>query len=64
MLTFYDGNIFPEGSVVYPKVNPTLKLVVRRYVKRVYYCTIQETHSQKDLVFFERELMSDPVTLL
>ncbi|MGB3586151.1 MAG: hypothetical protein WBA23_06405 [Tunicatimonas sp.] len=57
-------NIFPEGSVVYPKVNPTLKLVVRRFVKRVYYCTIQATPSQKELVFFERELMSEPATLL
>ena len=56
-------NIFPEGSVVYPKVNPTLKLVVRRYVKRIYYCTIQANPTQKELVYFERELMSDPTSL-
>ena len=51
-------NIFPEESVVYAKENPTLKLVVRRYVNRVYYCTIQANPSQKELVYFERELMS------
>jgi hypothetical protein len=55
-------NIFPKGSEVYAKVNPTLKLVVRRYVKRIYYCTIQENPAHKDLVYFERELMGDPPT--
>ncbi|WKN43297.1 hypothetical protein [Tunicatimonas pelagia] len=46
-------NLFSEGSVVYAKVNLTLKLVVRRYVKRVYYCTIQEDPTRKELVYFE-----------
>ena len=49
-------NIFPEGSVVYAKEVPTLKLVVRRYVDHIYYCTIPEDPSHKDLVYYEREL--------
>ncbi|MEQ9440096.1 MAG: hypothetical protein RIG62_13665 [Cyclobacteriaceae bacterium] len=55
-------NIFSEGSVVYAKVDPTLKLVVRRYVKRIYYCTIQKDPARKELVYFERELMGDTPT--
>jgi hypothetical protein len=51
-------NIFPEGSVVYAKEDPTLKLRVRRYVSRIYYCTIEESPSQKELVYYERELMT------
>lgn len=52
-------NKFKEGEVVFAKVNPTLKLVVRRYVDRIYYCRIQQTPTRKELVYFERELMSD-----
>lgn len=52
-------NKYSEGEVVFAKVNPTLKLVVRRYVDRIYYCRIQKNPAQKELVFFERELMSD-----
>ena len=51
-------NIFPEGSVVYAKEDPTLKLVVRRYVDRIYYCTISEDPSHKELVYYERELVA------
>ncbi len=49
---------FPEGSVVYAKDNPSLKLKVRRYVDRIYYCTIQKDPTLKELVYFERELMT------
>ena len=51
-------NKYKEGDVVYSKMDPKLKLVVRRYVKRIYYCQIQEDPGQKDLVYFERELMA------
>ena len=50
-------NKFKEGEVVRAKVNPTLKLVVRRYVDRIYYCMIQQNPTQKELVYFERELI-------
>lgn len=51
-------NIFPEGSVVHARENPAPTLVVRRYVGRIYYCTIQENPSHKELVYFERALMT------
>jgi hypothetical protein len=50
-------NKFKEGELVHAKVNPTLNLVIRRFVDRIYYCTIQADPSHKDLVYFERELI-------
>lgn len=52
-------NKYKEGEEVYAKVNPSLKLIIRRYVDRIYYCKIKENPTQKELVYFEREIMSD-----
>ena len=54
-------NKYKEGQVVYAKENPTLKLVIRRYVYRIYYCKVQDAPDQKELVYFERELIADPI---
>lgn len=51
-------NKFKEGEEVYAKVNPSLKLIIRRYVDRIYYCKIKKNPTQKELVYFEREIMS------
>ena len=50
-------NKFNEGAIVYAKINTSQKLVVRRYVDRVYYCKVHNQPELKDLVFFERELL-------
>jgi hypothetical protein len=50
-------NRYKEGEVVFAKVNPTLKLVVRRYVDRIYYCRIKDEPDRKELVYFEREIL-------
>jgi hypothetical protein len=50
-------NKFKEGDVVCAKENPTLKLVVRRYVDRIYFCKVQADTTAKELVYFERELV-------
>jgi hypothetical protein len=52
-------NIYKEGEEVYAKVNPSQKLIIRRYVDRIYYCTIKAKPTLKELVYFEREIMSD-----
>lgn len=52
-------NKYKEGQEVFAKVNPTLKLIIRRYVDRIYYCKVKENPTQKELVYFEREIMSD-----
>lgn len=50
-------NKYPEGAIVYAKVNPGLRLAVRRYVERIYYCTNLEHPQEKELVYFGRELV-------
>jgi len=51
-------NKFQVGERVYAKATPSLKLVIRRYALRIYYCQIQNVKESKDLVFYERELDS------
>lgn len=50
-------NIFKEGEIVYAKESPTLPLIVRRYVHRVYYCRKLDDPEGGELVYFERELV-------
>ena len=54
-------NKFNEGEEVYTKKNPSLKLIIRRRFDTLYYCKIKKDPTLKELVFFERELMSDSV---
>ena len=49
---------YKSGEIVSERIRPTLKLIVKRYVNGVYYCLIQERSSKKELVYFERELVS------
>jgi len=51
-------NKYKEGSTVCAIINPTQKLLIRRYVDRIYYCKIQSDLAHKELVYFERELMN------
>ncbi|GAB3651176.1 hypothetical protein GCM10028791_19530 [Echinicola sediminis] len=53
-------NSYNPGDIVYAKVNPNVKLVIRRYIDRIYYCKVHEFPENKDLVYFERELIPDP----
>ena len=56
-------NNYNPGDTVYAKVAPTQKLIIRRYVDRIYYCKIQEDPERKELVYFERELVENPVLI-
>jgi len=47
---------FKDGQLVYAIVNPTNLLRVRRYIPTIYYCTVVD-QPDKELVYFERELM-------
>jgi len=53
-------NIYGEGDIVYAKADPGVKLVIRRYLDRIYYCTIDDDSSRKELVYYERELTNKP----
>ena len=56
----FKQNKYKAGDIVYAKVNPTLKLIIRRFVHQIYYCKEQENPERKELVYFERELVEDP----
>ena len=49
-------NKYKEGQVVHAKADPETKLVITRYLDRIYYCEHQKNPSRNNLVFFEREL--------
>lgn len=58
-------NTHNADDVVYAKADPTLRLVVRRYVDKIYYCKVQDDPERKELVYFERELLdksSNPIS--
>jgi uncharacterized protein YodC (DUF2158 family) len=55
-------NKYKEGDIVTAKENLNKKLIVRRYVDRIYYCKIQGEPNAKELVYFERELVTTPET--
>lgn len=57
-----DDHRFNTGDVVYAMDAPGKALTVRRYVDRIYYCTVRDDASHKELVYFDRELLeSKPV---
>jgi len=49
-------NKYKEGENVYAIAEPGLKLSIRRYVDKIYYCRVTEDPSRNELVYFEREL--------
>jgi hypothetical protein len=50
-------NKFKEGETVYAKEAPTLALTIRRYIDEIYYCKRTDHPEQKELVYFQRELV-------
>lgn len=50
-------NKFKEGEIVYAKECPTIPLIIRRYIHRVYYCRIVDDPEDDELVYYERELV-------
>jgi len=57
-----NDNKYQEGEVVFAISSPSEKLVIRRYVDRIYYCIISSHPDQKELPFFERELTTQAVS--
>lgn len=66
-MTIKPLNKFKEGAMVASKEDPTIKLVVRRYLDRIYYCRVHGDPAQRERVYFERELVGleppDPDTV-
>ncbi len=49
---------YKEGEVVYERIRPAQKLIIKRYACNLYYCQAEESTNRKELVYQERELMS------
>lgn len=47
---------YVAGDIVYEKVKPEVKLVVYRYIDRIYFCRLRDEPERKEVVLFEREL--------
>ena len=54
---------FNDGEVVFEKIRPDRKLSIRRHAANVYYCRAEDDPKGKDLVFFERELVTGLVKM-
>lgn len=57
-----NDNLYQEGSFITAKVHPDIRLVIMKYNQRIYYCAIVGHPEQKQLVYFELELI-DPERL-
>lgn len=51
---------FKEGDIVYERIRPTQKLIVKSSKGLIYSCMPIEHPNQKELSFFERELIGSP----
>lgn len=49
-------NIYPEGTLLTAKADPSLQLRVEKYYQRIYYCAVVGDEDKKQLAYFEREL--------
>ncbi len=49
---------FIAGDLVYARTNPNQQLVVRRLLDRVYYCKVKGKVGERELMYFERELVA------
>jgi hypothetical protein len=56
-------NKYPEGSTVFVRTDPAHNLTVRRYAKRIYYCTDPANPLERDRVYYERELQQNEVDM-
>jgi hypothetical protein len=53
---------YKEGDFVFALADPTVKLVIRRYIPTIYYCRLVND-PDKELVYFERELSAVTMTV-
>jgi hypothetical protein len=51
-------NIYKEGTFITAKADSECKLVIDRYIKRIYYCKAVNNPDGKLFAYFERELIA------
>jgi hypothetical protein len=50
---------FSTGEIVFEKMRPRQRLIIRNYLDQLYYCNAFEAPDRKPLVFLERDLIRD-----
>lgn len=52
-------NKYKIGDLVYTKKNSDVKMIVRKYYAKIYYCKFADLPMKEELALFERELLSE-----
>ena len=52
-----EDNTYEVGAFILAKEAPTVKLQIKKYYQRIYYCAIVGNESAKQKAYFERELL-------
>ena len=52
-----NDNKYAEGAIVTAREHPTKRLVILKYMQRIYYCAPAEDRTGKQSVYFEHELV-------
>jgi hypothetical protein len=55
-------SIYQEGTFITAKADSERKLVIDRYIDRIYYCRAVNNPNGKLLAYFERELIAPEKT--
>lgn len=53
-----NDNLYKEGTIIYAKMEPGIKLIITKYRQRIYYCTVVDHPNQNNLAYFESELVA------
>jgi hypothetical protein len=56
----YNDNIYQTGTVVTAKENPNRRLLIMKYVHRIYYCAVIGNAAVNHLTYHERDLVATP----
>jgi hypothetical protein len=55
-------NTYKVGTYINAKKDPNSKLIIKRYLKRIYYCETAGSVDSKLQAYFEHELIPPDVT--
>jgi hypothetical protein len=53
-----EDNIYQVGTLIFARESPTVRLEIKKYRQRIYYCAIVGDESAKQKAYFERELIA------
>jgi hypothetical protein len=55
-------NTYKEGTIITARVNPGLKLIITKYYKGAYYCSVVGDPARRNMIYFKGDLVP-PITL-